>query len=279
MRHLTDKRVLITGGAAGIGRKLAERFATAGAEILIADIHEEAARETAASITTGGHRASSYVLDVTDANAVGAIRQRIHQDGGPIDVLVNNAGVVFGGAFLDVPLEKHLATYRVNILGLTTVTHAFLPDLVARPDAHLVNIASASGFIGLPHGSTYAASKWAVIGFSESLRLELAVHRHRHVHTTLVCPSYVATGLFDGARAVRTTGIVDPERLAGLVVRAVLRNRLYVMTPWIVKVTPFLKGVLPRQIFDASAAALGVTTGMLEWRGHSGPRPTSAARS
>jgi all-trans-retinol dehydrogenase (NAD+) len=268
MRHLTGKRVLITGGAAGIGRKLAERFASAGAEVLIADIHELAARETVASLEASSPRARAYGLDVTDTTAIAALRTQVHQDGGPIDVLVNNAGVVFGGPFLDVPLQKHLATYQVNIVGLTAVTHAFLPDLIARPDAHLVNIASASGFIGLPHGATYAASKWAVIGFSESIRLELAVHGHRHVHTTLVCPSYVATGLFDGARAVRTTKIVDPARLADLVVHAVLRNRLYVLTPWIVKLTPFLKGVLPRPIFDASAAALGVTSGMLQWRGH-----------
>ena len=268
MRHLTGKRVLITGGAAGIGRKLAERFGAAGAELLIADIDEATARDTVAALSAAGHRAWPYVLDVTDVAGIAGVREKVHRDGGPIDVLVNNAGIVFGGAFLDVPLENHLATYRVNIIGLTAVTHAFLPDLIARPDAHLVNIASASGFIGLPHGSTYAASKWAVIGFSESIRLELDVHRLRHVHTTLVCPSYVATGLFDGAKAVRTTSIVDPDRLAEMVVRAVLRNKRYVLTPWIVKVTPLLRGVLPRPIFDASAAALGVTTGMLHWRGH-----------
>jgi all-trans-retinol dehydrogenase (NAD+) len=268
MRHLTGKRVLITGGAAGIGRKLAERFATAGAETLIADIHEEAAREAAASLNAAGHRASAYVLDVTEPAAILAMRDRVHRDGGPIDVLVNNAGVVFGGAFLEVPLDKHLATYRVNLLGLTAVTHAFLPDLIAQPDAHLVNIASASGFIGLPNGSTYAASKWAVIGFSESIRLELAVQGHRHVHTTIVCPSYVATGLFNGARAVRTTSMVNPERLAQLVLHAVLRNRLYVLTPWVVKVTPFLKGVLPRPLFDAVESVFGATSSMLGWRGH-----------
>ena len=131
-----------------------------------------------------------------------------------MDVLVNNAGIVHGGPFLDVPVERHLATYRVNVLGLVAVTHAFLPDLIASADSHLVNIASASGYIGLPHGSTYASSKWAVIGFSESLLLELELHGHRHVHVTTVCPSYVTTGLFDGARAARTTSLLSPERLA-----------------------------------------------------------------
>lgn len=267
MRDLTGKRVLVTGGASGIGRKLAERFAAAGAEILIADIQEQAGRLVAASLVDRGFRAAAYSVDVTDPHAVAAMRERIHQDGGPIDVLVNNAGIVFGGAFLDVPLERHLKTYQVNILGLTVVTYGFLRDLLTRPEAHLVNVASASGFIGLPDGSSYAASKWAVIGFSESIRLELNLHGHGNVHTTLVCPGYVATGLFDGARAVRATRIVDPDRLAQLVVRAVRRNRRYVLTPWIVKITPFLRGVLPLPIFDRAAAALGVTSGMVGWRG------------
>ncbi len=276
MRDITGKRVLITGGAAGIGRKLADRFAAAGSEVLIADLNEEVARAAVAALAAAGRRAAAYALDIADRDAVLALRDRVHRDGGPIDVLVNNAGIVFGGAFLDVPLEKHFATYRVNVLGLTAVTHAFLPDLIARPDAHLVNIASASGFVGLPNGSTYASSKWAVIGFSESIRLELSLQGHRHVHTTIVCPSYVATGLFDGAKAVRTTGIVDPEHLADLVVRAVLRNKVYVLTPWVVKVTPVLKGVLPRAIFDATGAVLGVTTSMLGWRGHTSSSVKSA---
>lgn len=268
MRQLTGKRVLITGGATGIGRRLAERFAAAGAVPLIADLNEEAARQAAAALASGGARTAAYGVDVTVPAAIQVLRDRIHADGGPIDVLVNNAGVVFGGAFLDVPIEKHLATYGVNLDGVTAMTHAFLPDLLGRPDAHLVNVASASGFIGLPYGSSYAASKWAVIGFSESIRLELGMQGHHHVHTTVVCPSYVATGLFEGARAVRTTRIVDPERLAALVVRAVLHNRPYLLTPWVVKVTPFLKGVLPHAAFDATAAALGVTSSMVGWRGH-----------
>jgi short-subunit dehydrogenase len=180
---------------------------------------------------------------------------------------VNNAGVVFGGPFLDVPLEKHLATYRVNVLGLVSLTHAFLPDLLGRPDAHLVNVASASGFIGLPHGATYASSKWAVIGFSESLRLELELQGHRHVHVTTVCPSYVATGLFEGARAPLTTRLLTAERLADKVVSAMLRDAIWVRVPWLVKVTPMLKGVLPTRMFYSVAGVLGVNTSMTAWKG------------
>lgn len=267
MRELRDKRVLITGGAAGIGRSLAEHFAARGARLVLADINAQVLEGTVAALTRNGASAAGYRLDVTDHEAIGIVRRRILEEQGPVDILVNNAGIVFGGPFLQVPWEKHLATYRINVLGLVAMTQAFLPDLVARPEAHLVNMASAAGLIGLPYGSTYASSKWAVIGFSESIRLELAMLGHRRVGVTTVCPSYVSTGLFDGARAPLTTSILTPDDVAGMVIRAVERNRSLVLTPWLVKVTPMLKGILPGRLFDIVAWQFGATSGMSHWKG------------
>jgi short-subunit dehydrogenase len=209
----------------------------------------------------------THVVDVTDTAQIAVLREAVHRDGGPVDVLVNNAGLVFGGGFLDVPLDKHFATYRVNVLGLVAMTYAFLPDLVAGRDGHVVNVASASSFIGLPFGSTYASSKWAVLGFSESLALELELQGHRHVHVTAVCPSYVATGLFDGARPPLGTKLLTPERVAERTLAAVLHDRPSVRMPWLAAVTPALKGVLPFRLFYRAAAALGVNTSMMQWRG------------
>jgi short-subunit dehydrogenase len=271
MRSLVDKRVFITGGASGIGRSLAMRFARDGAEVHIADLNGGAADDVTRAISAAGGWARAWELDVTDAAQIADVRQKILDDAGPIDVLVNNAGIVHGGAFLDVPLDRHLATFHVNTLAVVAVTHAFLPDLIARPDAHLVNIASAAGFAGLPFGSTYASSKWAVIGFSESVRLELREQGHRHVGVTTVCPGYVGTGMFDGARALRLTRILTPERVADLTVRAVLSNREMVMTPWVVALGPVLKGVLPRRVFDWTARLFGAPTSMASWRGRQGP--------
>jgi short-subunit dehydrogenase len=274
MRSLADKRVLITGGASGIGRSLAMRFAREGAEVHIVDLNEGAADEVAGAISAAGGRASAWGLDVTDAARIADVRRKILDASGPIDVLVNNAGIVHGGAFLEVPLDRHLATFHVNTLAVVAVTHAFLADLVARPDAHVVNIASAAGFAGLPFGSTYAASKWAVIGFSESVRLELREQGHRHVGVTTVCPGYVGTGMFDGARALWLTRILTPERVADLTVRAVLADREMVMTPWVVALGPLLKGILPRRAFDWTARLFGAPTSMASWRGRQelGPR-------
>lgn len=264
MRRLEGKRALITGGARGIGLALAVRLAAEGSEIVLADLPGSPLPEAAGAV---GGTVSTYPLDVTDQSSIEGLRERIKREAGPVDILVNSAGVVFGGPFLEVPLEEHLKTYRVNVLGLVAVTRAFLPDLIARPRGHLVNIASASGFIGLPLGSTYASSKWAVIGFTDSIRLELKMQRYGHVRATAVCPSYVRTGMFDGAKAPRLTRLLTPEKVADLTVRAIKRNRPYVLTPWLVKVTPPLKGLLPDAIFNLVAKGFGATSGMSTWRG------------
>ena len=267
MREIAGRRVLITGGAGGLGHAMARRFAAEGAELILTDVVEATLDDMVADFERRGVACRGYVVDVTDLAAIASLRERVHAEAGPVHVLVNNAGIVHGGAFLEVPVEKHLRTYRVNVEGVVAMTHAFLPDLVAADEGHLVNVASASGFVGLPFGSTYASSKWAVLGFSESLELELDLQGHRHVHVTTVCPSYVSTGLFDGARPPLMTSLLTADRLADRIRDAVLANRRFVRTPWLVAVTPFLKGVLPFPIFYRIAAILGVSTSMTDWRG------------
>jgi len=267
MHTLANRLVVITGGASGIGRELGHQFAWRGARVAVTDRDRPGAEATAEALRKTGIDARAYAMDVTSESDVAAARAAITADMGPTDILVNNAGVVFGGAFLDVPLASHVKTVRVNVEGVMIVTHAWLADLIGRPEAHIVNIASASSFVGLPFGASYGASKWAVLGLTESLRLELKHLGHRHVGTTAICPSYVATGMFDGAQAPRLTSTLTPERVAALTVRAVLTGRQEVLTPWLVRLTPLLRGVLPRPVFDAVAAAFGVNTSMLSWRG------------
>jgi len=264
--------VLITGAGRGIGQALAWRFAREGCHVLVADLPGQSVDETLEGVVARGGEATALTLDVTERDSVAAAAARVRNEIGGLDVLVNNAGTVRGGAFLEVPLEDHLLTHEVNTIGPVIVTHEFLGDLIARPEAHLVNIASASGFIGLPWGSTYASSKWALIGLGESLRLELASLGHRHVGVTTVCPSYTRTGLFDGARPARTTRVLTPERLADRVVHAVTHNRPFVRTPWLVALVPLMRGVLPTRLFDAVGRIFGATTSMQQWRGR-----TSAA--
>ncbi len=268
MSSLRLKRVLITGGARGIGQAIARACAGQGAEIVLTDIDATALEEAAKDIEAQGARCRTYVMDVTDRQSIEAVRQALHDDAGRVDILINNAGTVFGGGFLDVPMEQHERTYRINVEGTVAVTHAFLPDLLVSPGGHLVFIASASGFVGLPNGATYASSKWAAIGFAESIRAELAYRGHRSVHVTTVCPGFVDTGLFEGVAPPKTTRFLRPEQLADKVVEAIRKNRVWVLEPWIVKLTPFLKHGLPTRVSDFLSTAFGADKSMASWSGH-----------
>ena len=268
--RLVGKRALITGGAQGIGLEMAMKFAGRGAEIVIGDLNEAKLPEARTQIEAQGVAAWGFPVDVTNPTSIASLKAQIDAEVGAIDVLVNNAGIVFGGPFKETPLDHHFKTYEVNVLGLVAVTHAFLPDLIGRPESHVVNMASASGLIGLPFGSTYASSKWAVIGFSESIRSELKVTGQTHVHTTIVCPSYVGTGMFEGAQAAKTTNILEPDLLAEKIVQAVERNRIYVLEPWLVKITPLLRELLPTALYDKISRLFGADTSMAQWTGHGG---------
>lgn len=267
MTTLQGKRVLITGGAQGIGLQMARQFAAHGCEIVIADIDDEKLAEAKATIEALHAKAWGFRVDVTNPTSIASLRQQIAAEAGPIDILVNNAGVVFGGPFTETPIDDHFKTYEVNVLGVVAMTHAFLPDLIERPEAHLVHIASASGFIGLPYGSTYASSKWAVIGFGESIRAELKLTGQHHVHNTIVCPSYIGTGMFEGAEAPKATRILDPEDIATKIVHAVERNKLYVLEPFMVKLTPILRDLLPTSLYDRVSHLFGADTSMAHWKG------------
>ena len=271
MKTLRDKRVLVIGGSRGLGLAIAERFAADGAELVLAGRDAVALENAMKSLESRGARCRVQTLDVTDPASLTAARERIHADAGRIDVLVNSAGVVHGGAFLDVPLEHHRATYDVNVQGLVAATHTFLPDLLEAEEGHVVNMASAAGLIGLPWGAVYASSKWAVIGLSHSLRMELAQLGQGHVGVTAVCASFADTGMFEGVRPPHLTRMLRPDKLAGKVHRAVLAGRPYVREPWLVKFTPLLMAALPTALSDRVSGLFGVTTGMKSWRGHGPP--------
>jgi short-subunit dehydrogenase len=263
------ERVLITGGAQGIGREMALIFAEGGSEVIIGDINEERLEETRREILGRSGRCHAYMLDVTDPDAITGTREKINQEVGPISTLVNNAGIVHGGPLTEVPLERHFATFKVNVFGVVAMTHTFLPDLIGRPEAHLINLASAGGLIGLPFGTTYAASKWAAIGFSDSVRLELKAMGYRHVGVTTVCPLYVGTGMFEGTTPPKTTKMLDPKILADDIITAARKNEAFLFTPWLTHVAR-LKHALPPAIVDTLAGLFGVTGGMATWRGHGG---------
>ena len=271
--RVAGSRVLVTGAAQGLGFAIATAFGRAGASVVLTDMNAERLAEAAAKLNAAGFAACGYQLDVTSAEQIAEVRTRLLAEQGPVDVLVNNAGVAFGGPFLDVPLARHLTTVNVNLSGVLAVTHAFLPDLLARPASHVVNISSASAVLALPMAATYAATKWAVLGFCESLREELRVLGHRHVGVTAICPSLIATGLFDGAKPARFTRWLTPEAVADAVVAAVEKRREFVMLPWTARWMYRLCAGWPRSWYRAVCRAVGVSRTMTGWHGHSPPQP------
>jgi len=274
MKNLKNKKVLITGAARGIGKQIAVEFAQKGADIIICDLDKSFFDENdfklnIEDIENLGVSCWGYALDVTKYDDIVKTRKKVLSDIGKIDVLVNNAGVVFGGKFLDVSIAQHQITYDVNTQGIVNMLHVFLQDLIDQPQSHIVNIASASGFTALPGGTTYASSKAAVSSFSESLRLELKKDGNYHVGMTIVSPAYVNTGMFDGVKEPTFIPMLTTQKLAKKIVRGVCNNKLFVLEPTFIKFIPLMKAVFPRFIYDFLGNILGGYNSMDLWEGHS----------
>ena len=211
-----------------------------------------AARLNAQSSPTRVH---TYRVDVGDPTSIAENAERVLAEVGVPDVLINNAGIVRGKYFWEHDIDSDIIeTMRINALGPMLVTRAFLPQMIAgtRP-ARIVNIASAAGMISNPRMSVYASSKWAVIGWSDSLRLELVQQGHRHIAVTTVAPSYISTGMFAGARGPVLTPIMTPEYVVDRVWTSMLAGKPLLLMPWSVHIAKVTKGLLPTAIWDQMA--------------------------
>jgi short-subunit dehydrogenase len=201
MLNLKDRTAVITGAAGGIGRAIAAALARRSCHLALADIDDAALARTAADIAAndakGTLRISRHRLDVADRKAVAAFPAQVTAAHGSVDILVNNAGVALGGRFIDVAERDFDWLFGINFWGVVQMTRAFLPLLQQSEEARLVNVSSLFGLIAPPGQAAYVASKFAVRGFSESLRHELAGTR---VGVTVVHPGGVATSIAKNAR-------------------------------------------------------------------------------
>ncbi|HVJ80505.1 MAG TPA: SDR family NAD(P)-dependent oxidoreductase [Planctomycetia bacterium] len=264
---LSGRRVLVTGAAGGLGRAIAAACAAKGAFVVVTDV--DGAKAEAAARKIGEDKARGYRLDVTKPDEIAAVREKVNAELGPIDALVNNAGVVFAGPLEEVAAEKHAATVAINLGGVIAMTREFLPDLVAKKEAAVVNIASAAAVLALPLAASYAASKWGVLGFSDSLREELRLQNKRRITVTAICPSFIATGLFEGAAPARFTRWLTAAEVAATTVRSIERKREFVMLPHSARLLYGGLGWLPRPWFHAICRRLGVAASMMNWKGRS----------
>ncbi len=274
MTDVRDRVALVTGGASGIGRLLALELARRGAVPVVWDVGEERLTATIEELgRLSSNRARGYTCDVRDADAVRRTAERVRREVGDPMILVNNAGVVSGARLLDLPEEDIRRTFDVNVLALFWVAKAFLPAMVEADRGHVVNVASAAGLVGVARQTDYSASKHAVIGFDESLRAEL--HRIApSVRTTVVCPYYVDTGMFDGVRTrvPFLLPILRQDDVALRIADAIAKDRRVLVLPPIVRLIPALR-LLPPPAFDWIMDLFGVNVSMDHFVGRRGSTP------
>lgn len=262
MRELRDRVAVVTGGASGIGRGMAIAFADAGMNVVVADIEADRAAKVAGELGERGARALAVETDVSDRASVEALAERTYADLGAAHVLCNNAGVAVFGPLDQMSDDDWRWLLSVNLEGVVNGLQAFLGRMKAQGgEAHIVNTASGAGLSPFPVLGAYVATKYAVVGISETLRAELAP---ANIGVTVLCPGVVSTEIFHsernrpaalgGSRSATPTRAqaaiagrgMDPLRVGRLVRQAVLDDDLYAFThPEI------------RSYFETRAAAVG----------------------
>lgn len=224
MRPLGGKVVLITGASRGLGVDMAHAFAAQKAKIALAARSADELEKVRSDVEAAGAQAVAIPADLGDLPSLPALVARAEQALGPVDVLVNNAGLEHVLHFETESLDKIDQIVRVNITGLISLTRIVLPGMIERKTGHILNVASVAGLVPVPYNAVYSATKHAVVGFSRSLRLEIKDHG---VGVSVVSPGFVDGGMFLewGRAAPKMAGAVTPKQVAEAVVDAVLRNR------------------------------------------------------
>ncbi len=268
-RTYRDAVALVTGGASGLGAALAEQLAIDGAVVVIADRQEELAQQQAQRLCERGGHVTAAALDVRDAVAFDALVERIFSEHGRIDYLFNNAGVAHSGDARHYNLRDWHDVFAVNLSGTANGVQAVYPRMIEQGFGHIVNVASTAGLIPAPGLVSYAATKHAVVGLSNSLRCEAAEYG---IRVSALCPGFLRTPILQGGafgrmvrpmpdeladRLWKRLRPADPEACAAYALRAVRRNRAIIVYPfrwralwWLTRFAPGLGQILIRKAYE-----------------------------
>jgi all-trans-retinol dehydrogenase (NAD+) len=270
MSELRDQNVLITGAASGLGLLMARRIGAEGAQVILWDVNAAALADGARDLESRGCSVATDVCNLADRAAIRRCAEEVLARHGHVDVLINNAGIVSGKPLLEISDDEIQRTFAVNTLALFWTTRAFLPQMKERNHGHIVTIASAAGLVGTARLTDYCASKFAAVGFDDSLRLELD-RLGCDIQTTVVCPFYISTGMFAGVktRFPFLLPILDPDYVADRIVDAIRGNRRRLIMPRFVY-SVYAARLLPVALFDAIMRFLGVSKSMDEFTGRAG---------
>lgn len=250
-RSLSGKVVAITGGARGIGKTTAAALVRKGCRVAIGDLDLELARQTAAELGGG---TIALPLDVTDRDSFASFLDETEQQLGPLDVLINNAGIMPVTPFIEESEESARRQVDINLHGVIAGTQLALRRMLPRGSGHVVNIASIAGKVGGPAVATYSATKHGVVGLSEAVRFEL---RDSGIEISCVMPFPVKTALMEGVSDQRLLKRVEPEDVANEIVDALEAPRFDVFVPRWVKVSLSSGALLPRRAREAVFRFMG----------------------
>ncbi len=263
MNYYHDKHILITGAASGIGRLMAEKMGSLGGKLILLDIDALSLESVKNELAANNVSVSTYVCDLSDREKIYETTRQIDH----VDILINNAGVVTGKYFLDSPDELIEKTFQVNSMAHFWLVKSFLPGMLERNSGHIVTIASAGGLAATPRMADYCSSKFAAIGFDESLRLEMRKN-DSNIKTTLVCPYFINTGMFEGAKTRFNflLPILKPEYVVRRIVKAVAKGKQRLIMPrFVYSIFPLRLLSVPAQ--DAIFSFLGVNNSMDDFVG------------
>ncbi|XP_011864295.1 PREDICTED: estradiol 17-beta-dehydrogenase 11 isoform X2 [Vollenhovia emeryi] len=247
-KSIKGEIALITGGASGIGKLIAIKFAKLGAHVVVWDINKNGLAEVAEEIKKNNGKCWTYYCDIADKEAVYHTAKAVQIEVGNVSLLVNNAGYVYGKTFMELPDCEIEKTFKVNILSHYWITKSFLKDMMKNNHGHIVTITSVAGLLGIYNCTDYSATKFATIGCHESLFTELKVHGYEGIHMTLVCPYLINTGMFNGVKPSRLMPMLEPEYVAEEMLAGVLANETLIVLPKVLRYLLPFKSLLPMKI-------------------------------
>ncbi|RAI83844.1 SDR family oxidoreductase [Algoriphagus yeomjeoni] len=253
MKDLAGKIVLITGGASGIGKIMVRLMLERKAKVIIWDISQAGIDSTIAGFTHLGV-VVGFQVDVSNLQEIQQTAIKVKNDVGVVDVVINNAGIVVGKYFHEHSPVDITKTMEINSTAPMLVSSEFLGDMIAQNSGHICNIGSSGGLISNPKMSVYAASKWALIGWSDSLRLEMK-QLNKNINITTIMPYYINTGMFDGVQS--KIPILEPEAASLTIVKAIENNvRMLTLPGYIYRLTRIGQGILSINAFDWFAGSV-----------------------
>lgn len=253
-KKVKDQIVLITGGGSGFGNVMARKFAELGAIVVIWDISKPGLDGTVKQVKAIKGRIHSYVVDVSDREAVYATARKVQTEVGKVDILVNNAGIGDGELIVDIKDDYLDKIFKVNIISHFWITKAFLPAMISTGSGHIVTISSSAGLFGVPKLSSYCATKHAAIGFHESITAELKhAYPEANINTTVICPYFVRTGIIAGKEHLippsnKLFPIRDVEPVVDEFMDAILSNQNFLIPSYGIRVLNLIKSITPAAV-------------------------------